>query len=115
MKPTPKTKAPTIYGRGDKERIIMGIQHLKESKELKRQGMRLGRDGLSQRVNELVFSFLKDNPEGNFREAIILAGKLHAIYLATDPQDYWREVAHRGYTKEFYDLIQYDIKEEPGT
>jgi hypothetical protein len=37
----------------------------------------------------------------------MLAGRLRAIYLATDPNDYWREVAERGYRDEFYCLKKF--------
>jgi len=45
----------------------MSIQTLRESKDLQKEGYRLGRDGLSQRVNDLVLKFAKDFPNGNYR------------------------------------------------
>ena len=91
----------------------MSIRRLQKSKELQKEGIRLGRAGLSQRVNDLVLQFAKNNPEGNYREGIMLAGRLHAIFIATDPNDYWREVAKRGFDAEFYDLKKF-IKRDEG-
>jgi hypothetical protein len=90
----------------------MSIRNLEISKELRKEGKRLGRDGLSQRINDLVLGFAKDNPEGNYREGIILAGKLHAIFLATGPNDYWREVAERGFDKEVFDIKKFQKRDE---
>jgi len=86
----------------------MSITHLEEAKKLQKQGERLGRDGLSQRINKLVLDFAKKYPDGHYKEGIMLAGRLHAIFIATDPYDYWREVARRGYNKELYDLTKFD-------
>ena len=82
----------------------MGIYKLEQSKELRKAGKILGRGGISKRVNELVFEFVKKHPDGHYFDGIQLAGKLHALYLATDPSDYWREVAERGFNSEFYSL-----------
>jgi hypothetical protein len=86
----------------------MSIFNLNQSKKLRAQGKRLGREGLSQRIDDLVLAFAKENPDGNYREGIMLAGRLHAIFLATDPYDYWREVAMRGFDKEMYDLEHFE-------
>jgi hypothetical protein len=92
----------------------MSIRSIEIAKELRKEGERLGRDGLSQRVDQLVLAFAKDNPTGNYREGIMLAGRLHAIFLATDPNDYWREVAERGFTSERWDLRRFEkAKEAP--
>lgn len=91
----------------------MSIQSIEISKRLRKQGERLGRDGLSQRVHALVSEYMKKYPNGHYAEAIQLAGRLHAIYLATDPNDYWREVADRGFRPERYDLEKFQKKEPP--
>lgn len=85
----------------------MSIRAIEDSKRLRKQGDRLGRDGLSQRVHALVVEYVKKNPDGHYAEAIQLAGRLHAIYLATDTHDYWREVAERGFRPEIYDLEKF--------
>jgi hypothetical protein len=91
----------------------MSIRDIENAKLLKREGERLGRDGLSQRIDNLVLDFAKKYPEGNYREGIMLAGRLHAIYLATDKNDYWREVADRGFMAEMSELHRFIKPEEP--
>jgi hypothetical protein len=92
----------------------MSITSIENAKQLRIEGRRLGRDGLSQRINQLVLAFAKEYPDGHYREGIMLAGRLHAIFLATDPNDYWREVAERGFDREKYDLHNFE-KESPIT
>jgi len=86
----------------------MSILDIENARQLKTQGNRLGRDGLSQRVNKLVQDFVKENPDGHYKEAMELAGKLHAIYLATEKTDYWREIADRGFYKEKHDICFFE-------
>ncbi len=81
------------------------MYHLEISKKLRKQGQRLGRDGLSQRVNDLVLDFAKKHPNGHYREAIILAGKLRAISLAARVDSYWCEKTDNG----FYDEANYGL------
>jgi hypothetical protein len=88
----------------------MSIIQIENAKRLQIQGARLGRDGLSQRVDELILAFAKEHPTGHYRDGIMLAGRLHAIFLATNPHDYWREVAERGFHSEIYDLESFDKK-----
>lgn len=89
----------------------MPIMSIENSKKLRKQGERLGRDGLSERVNQLVLEFVKKYPDGHYREGIMLAGRLHAIFLATGPNDYWREVAERGFYAEMNDLHNFNKAE----
>lgn len=88
----------------------MSIRAIEMAKELRVEGERLGRDGLSRRVHELVAAYIKENPDGNYREAIMLAGRLHAVYTALDPHDYWREVADRGFSAEQWDLRKFEAE-----
>ena len=91
----------------------MSTLHLKISKELRKQGERLGRDGLSQRVNDLVLGFAKKHPEGHYKEAIILAGRLRAISLAARVDSYWGEKTDKGFYEEAeYDLPKFQKREE---
>lgn len=78
---------------------------LEISRNLRKQGERLGRDGLSQRVNDLVLDFAKKHPNGNYREAIILAGRLRAISLAARSDLYWGEKTDLG----FHDEAEYQL------
>ena len=90
----------------------MSIYHLDNAKKLRAEGKRLGRDGLSQRVDQLVLEFAKKHPTGHYREGIMLAGRLRAIFLATGPEDYWREVAMRGFSAELRDLSRFQKVDE---
>ena len=90
----------------------MSIRNLGISKELRKEGKRLGRDGISQRINDLVLGFAKDNPDGNYKEGTMLAGRLHAIFLATGSNVYWREVAERGFDKEVIEIKKYQKRDE---
>lgn len=79
--------------------------HLEISKGLREQGARLGRDGLSQRVNDLVLEFARKHPDGHYLEGIKLAGRLRAISLAARVDTYWGEKTDQG----FYDEAQYEL------
>lgn len=70
-----------------------------ETEALKREGERLGREGLAKRVIELVEAF-----DGSYKGAIILAGRLRAIAVACRFDDYWEEKAVEGYRRELCDL-----------
>ncbi len=88
----------------------MSIEDIENSKKLKKQGARLGRDGLSQRVHNLVKDYIDENPDGHYKDAIILAGKIHAIFLATN--GYWREKAMEGFISELYNLGKFNKCQE---
>ena len=90
----------------------MAIRDIENAKQLRKQGERLGREGLSQRINKLVLEFAEKYPGGHYREGIMLAGRLHAIFLATDKGDYWREVAERGFYSELRELHRFQKEEE---
>lgn len=79
----------------------MSIQSLKDWKALKAQGQRLGRDGLSERVNTLVDEF---NENRTYKNAMVLAGRLKAIAQAATFDSYWDEKMSQGYNCEKNDL-----------
>lgn len=83
----------------------MSAYSLEISRKLRKQCDRLGRDGLSQRANDLVLEFAKKHPTGHYREAIILAGKLRAISLAARADTYWGEKTDSG----FYDEAEFGL------
>jgi hypothetical protein len=85
----------------------MGIQSIEESKKLKKEFNRLGRDGISERAIHLLEEYTSENPEHNYKEITKLIGRFHALYVAIDNQDYWKEVADRGYRPELYQLGKY--------
>jgi len=86
----------------------MTITHLQESKELRAEGDRLGRVGMSQRAHVLVSEYMAKNPNGHYMDVIRLTGALHAIYLATKSNAYWREKANEGYQKERYEIEKFN-------
>lgn len=75
----------------------MGIQGLKDSKELRKHGERIGRGALAQRVWDLVDDF---NANRSYKNAIALAGRLKAIAHACEYDGYWSEKCFSGYQKE---------------
>jgi hypothetical protein len=88
--------------------VGVAIIHLGESKRLRRQGERLGRPGLSQRAHKLIAEYVSNHPDGHYREAIMLAGRLHAIFLAAKCDQYWHEVSMRGYSKELLEIGKFE-------
>lgn len=81
----------------------MSIQSLRDWKDLKKQGERLKRQGLSERVFTLVDEFNK--PENrSYKNAMVLAGRLKAIAQAATFDSYWDEKMSQGYQFEKRDL-----------
>ena len=80
----------------------MGIQNIEDAKRLKEHGRRLGRDGMSQRVERLVIDFVENG--GGYKAAMILAGRLKAICSAARCDDYWLEQVDKGWTRELSEL-----------
>jgi hypothetical protein len=91
----------------------MGIQHIEESKILKKQFDRLGRQGISERAIELINEYMKEFPNHHYKEVTKLVGKFHALFVAIDNGDYWKEIAQRGYRSEYWDLQKHEAPEEP--
>lgn len=73
-------------------------------RELQKEGKRLGRRGLSERVLDLTSNFL-NNP--SYIEAIILIGRMKALAHACNFDSYWQEKMNKGYGLECYDLRKY--------
>lgn len=84
------------------------MQHLQWAKELRKEGERLGRAGLSERVIELVKDF-----DGSYKGAMHLAGQLKAISQAAKFDDYWTEKVERGFHREHEQLPYYQKKPDP--
>lgn len=81
----------------------MSIHSLKISKELRKQGERLGRAGLSERVFTLVDEFNQEHVR-SYKNAMVLAGKLKAIAMAAKADGYWDEKVSMGFQSEIYDI-----------
>ena len=84
----------------------MSIPHLVEAKELRKQGKRIGRAGMSQRVLILVNDFVKN--DGSYKGAMELAGRLRAITIAAKCDDYWSQKVNHGYTNELFDITKFE-------
>lgn len=85
----------------------MAILHLEEAKDLRVEGKRLGRAGMSQRVIALVEAFNTD--EGyTYKKAMELAGALKAISIAAKVDTYWTEQVNRGYRRELYAIKKFE-------
>ena len=85
----------------------MGIQAIEESKRLKKCFDKIDREGISKRAMELLDSYIKENPEHHYQEITKLIGRFHALFVAIDNNDYWKEKARKGYANEIYDLEEY--------
>lgn len=85
----------------------MSIQSIKDSKRLREEGRRLGRAGMSQRVHELVADYMSKYPDGHYIEAISLAGRLHAISLASRCDGYWHEKSGMGFRNEIFAICKF--------
>jgi hypothetical protein len=79
----------------------MSIHSLTVSKELRKQGERLKRQGLSERVFTLVDEF---NENRSYKNAIVLAGRLKAIAQACKFDGYWDDKCCAGFNFEVCDL-----------
>jgi hypothetical protein len=87
----------------------MGLLHLEQALELKKQGARLGRRGIAERVWLLVDEFNKDK---SYINAMHLAGKLKAIAQMANCDFYWSEKVSIGFQDEFWDIKKYIPPEE---
>ena len=85
----------------------MGILQIEESKALKKEFDRLGRAGISERAIYLINEYIAENPDHNYKEITKLIGRFHALYIAIDNSDYWKEIADRGYRPELNQLPKY--------
>lgn len=68
---------------------------LQWANDLKAEGARLGREGMSLRVLAAVKEF-----DGSYKGAMVLAGRLKAISQMAAADGYWREKVEDGYHRE---------------
>lgn len=78
------------------------ILHFEWAKQLREQGKKLGREGMSQRVIHLIDDFVETG--GGYKDAMILAGRLKAIAQAAKCDEYWDEQVNKGFHREMGDL-----------
>lgn len=88
----------------------MSIQSIEDSKRLRASGRRLGRAGMSQRAHKLISEYMEKHPEGHYIEAITLAGRLHAISLASRCDGYWHEKSSIGFRHEIWDIEKFEAE-----
>ena len=67
---------------------------IKEYNQMKSEGRRLGREGLSQRVIALAQQFVSDGP--TYKGAMAFAGRMRVICAAAGYDTYWREQIGKG-------------------
>ena len=79
----------------------MTIQHIEESKKLKKAGAKLGREKLALRVLECIEYMENDQ---HYQGVIEFVGRMKAIFEACKNEPYWKEKAFAGYRKEYYNL-----------
>lgn len=91
----------------------MAIRHLEEARDLRKQGARLGRAGMSQRVIQLVLQYVDEGM--SYKKAIELTGRIHAIAIATRADEYWNEKMRAGYAAELHDIAQFTPAAEETT
>lgn len=74
----------------------MSIMSLERSKTLRGYGVKLGREGMSDRVIAAVAEF-----DGkSLKQAMVLAGRLKAIAQMAAADDYWAEQVDKGFMQE---------------
>jgi hypothetical protein len=73
----------------------MSIVSLERSKTLRGYGVKLGREGMSERVIAAVAEF-----DGSYKGAMQLAGRLKAISQMAASDDYWAEQVDKGFVQE---------------
>ena len=74
--------------------------------KLKKEGNRLGRAGMSQRVDVLVDEYIKEGR--TYKGAMRLAGKLKVITVAAKSNCYWDEITERGVYRELHDIKKFE-------
>jgi hypothetical protein len=73
----------------------MSIQTLRQSKQLRAHGEKVGRDGMSQLAIEAIGEF-----DGSYKGAMILAGRMKAIAQMASVDDYWSEQVQKGFQRQ---------------
>ena len=76
----------------------MSLLGLQWSRQLKAEGERIGRAGMSERVIKAVEEF-----DGSYKGAMILAGRLKAITQMAACDGYWSEKVADGFRRELSD------------
>lgn len=72
----------------------MSLQDLKDAKEMRSHGKRLGREHLALFAQKCVSDYLEDP---SYKGVLQLAGKLKAVCQAAKYDSYWDEQVWKGY------------------
>jgi hypothetical protein len=65
---------------------------------------------MSQRAHKLIAEYMGKYPDGHYIEAITLAGRLHAISLASRCDGYWHEKSSIGFRHEIWDIERFEAE-----
>lgn len=76
--------------------------NIKEVRNMQKEGRRLGRAGMAQRVIEIVKQFDGET----YKSAMQLAGRMRVICAAASCDDYWREQVQKGEAAELHDITR---------
>lgn len=85
----------------------MSIQNLQYSKQARKWGKSVGREGMSKEVILAVDDF-----DGSYMGAMILAGKMKAIAQASGCDDYWSEKVNKGYQQQLSKIERHNTMEQ---
>ncbi len=81
----------------------MTIEALKNSKDLKIAGKKLGRAGISERALQIAKEIVED---GSYKRAVKGVGQMKALAMACAFDDYWQEKRDDGFYEETYNLVK---------
>jgi hypothetical protein len=85
----------------------MGIQHIEESKELRKAFDILGREGIAKRAIDICKRVAESE---NYKDSVKACGEMHALFISCKADHYWEEKAGIGYREELW--IMKDIVRE---
>jgi hypothetical protein len=89
-----------MSGRGVGGDFIMAIQAIEESKQLRKFGDLVGREGISKRAIEICQE-VAANPN-NYFKAVEAIGRMKALFIACKFDLYWDEKSFLGYRDELW-------------
>lgn len=75
----------------------MGIQHIEESKDIRKAFDYLGREGIAKRAIEICERIAESK---NYKDSVKACGEMHALFLSCKADCYWEEKAYLGYQSE---------------
>lgn len=76
---------------------------IRDVRKLRKEGERLGREGLSKHIIDLCAEFMS---APTHKGAMQLAGRMRVIATAAGYDDYWREQVGKGESAEMFDITK---------